>query len=55
MPTVEVDLPGGARRLVQKAEGIAAVIVNGQVTLENGQSTGNLPGQLLRGPGRGGE
>jgi N-acyl-D-aspartate/D-glutamate deacylase len=51
MPTVETDLPGGARRLVQKAEGIAATIVNGQVTLEHGAATGNLPGQLLRGPG----
>ena len=51
MPTVETDLPGGARRLVQKAEGIAATIVNGQVTLENGEATGNVPGQLLRGPG----
>jgi N-acyl-D-aspartate/D-glutamate deacylase len=51
MPTVETDLPGGARRLVQKAEGIAATIVNGQVTLEHGVATGNLPGQLLRGPG----
>ena len=51
MPTVETDLPGGARRLVQKAEGIAATIVNGQVTLENGAATGNVPGQLLRGPG----
>ena len=51
MPTVETDLPGGARRLVQKAEGIAAIIVNGQVTLENGEATGNVPGQLLRGPG----
>ncbi len=51
MPTVETDLPGGARRLVQKAEGIAATIVNGQVTLENGVATGNMPGQLLRGPG----
>ena len=51
MPTVETDLPGGARRLVQKAEGIAATIVNGQVTLENGVATGNVPGQLLRGPG----
>ena len=40
MPTVETDLPGGARRLVQKAEGIAATIVNGQVTLENGEATG---------------
>lgn len=51
MPTVETDLPGGARRLVQKAEGIAATIVNGDVTLENGKATGRLPGVLLRGPG----
>ena len=51
MPTVEMDLPGGARRLVQKAEGVAATIVNGEVTLEHGESTGRLPGVLLRGPG----
>ncbi len=51
MPTVETDLPGGARRLVQKAEGIAAVVVNGQVTLENGDATGRMPGTLLRGRG----
>ena len=51
MPTVESDLPGGARRLVQKAEGIAATIVNGEVTLENGKPTGRLPGALLRGSG----
>ncbi len=51
MPTVQTDLPGGARRLVQKAEGIAAVVVNGQVTLENGESTGRTPGALVRGPG----
>ncbi|HKW91058.1 MAG TPA: amidohydrolase family protein [Methylomirabilota bacterium] len=51
MPTVEADLPGGARRLVQKAEGIAATIVNGEVTLEHGRPTGRLPGVLLRGSG----
>jgi N-acyl-D-aspartate/D-glutamate deacylase len=51
MPTVETDLPGGARRLVQKAEGIAATVVNGQVTLEYGETTGRTPGVLLRGPG----
>jgi N-acyl-D-aspartate/D-glutamate deacylase len=51
MPRVENDLPGGARRLVQKAEGTVATVVNGQVTLENGMATGNLPGVLLRGPG----
>jgi len=55
MPTVETDLPGGARRLVQKAEGIAATVVNGEVTLENGQATGRVPGRLLRGPGARGQ
>jgi N-acyl-D-aspartate/D-glutamate deacylase len=35
---------------VQKAEGIAAVVVNGQATLEDGKATGTTPGQLLRGP-----
>ena len=50
MPTVEKDLPGGSRRLVQKAEGIAATIVNGEVTLEDGKPTGALPGQVLKGP-----
>jgi N-acyl-D-aspartate/D-glutamate deacylase len=51
MPTVETDLPGGARRLVQKAEGIAATVVNGEITLENGETTGRTPGVLLRGRG----
>jgi len=50
IPTVQEDLPGGARRLVQKAEGIAYTIVNGQVTLENGVSTGEYPGQVIKGP-----
>ena len=53
MPTVETDPPGGARRLVQKAEGITATVVNGEVTLENGKATGRAPGRLLRGPGAG--
>jgi len=51
MPTVESDLPGGARRLVQKAEGIAATIVNGAVAFENGEATGAAGGLLLRGRG----
>jgi N-acyl-D-aspartate/D-glutamate deacylase len=50
LPTVEQDLPGGARRLVQKADGIAATIVNGAVALEIGEATGNLAGQVLKGP-----
>ena len=49
LPTVESDLPGGARRLVQKAEGIRATIVNGVVTLENGESTGHFAGEVIKG------
>jgi len=49
LPTVETDLPGGARRLVQKAEGIKATLVNGAVAFENGESTGAYFGQVLKG------
>jgi N-acyl-D-amino-acid deacylase len=50
MPDVVHDLPAGARRLVQRARGFAATIVNGEVLLRDGKPTGNLPGRLLRGP-----
>ena len=50
LPTVEQDLPGGARRLVQKADGIAATIVNGVVAIEEGEPTGHCAGQVMKGP-----
>jgi N-acyl-D-aspartate/D-glutamate deacylase len=50
MPTVEYDLPAGARRLKQKSTGIMATIVNGQVLMRDNEHTGALPGRLLRGP-----
>ena len=49
LPTVETDLPGGARRLVQKAEGIRATLVNGAVAFENGEATGAYAGSVLKG------
>ena len=49
LPTVERDLPGGARRLVQKAEGIKATLVNGTVAFENGEATGAYAGTVLKG------
>ena len=49
LPTVERDLPGGVRRLVQKADGIAATVVNGAVTLRDGEPTGAHSGTLIRG------
>ncbi len=50
MPEVAHDLPAGARRLVQRARGIAATVVNGEIVLRDGKPTGALPGRLLRGP-----
>jgi N-acyl-D-aspartate/D-glutamate deacylase len=50
MPELDYDLPAGARRLKQKATGIMATVVNGEVVLRNNEHTGALPGQLLRGP-----
>ncbi len=49
LPEVAFDLPGGARRLVQRSRGIAATIVNGEILLRDGRPTGALPGRLLRG------
>jgi N-acyl-D-aspartate/D-glutamate deacylase len=43
------DLPGGARRLLQRADGYEATIVSGEVVMERGESTGARPGRLLRG------
>lgn len=50
MPEVRNDLPAGARRLVQKADGISATIVNGVLLMRDGEHTGAYPGKLLRGP-----
>ncbi|MGH8662661.1 MAG: N-acyl-D-amino-acid deacylase family protein [Burkholderiales bacterium] len=50
MPEVVDDLPAGARRLVQRARGMKATVVNGEVLLRDGKHTGALPGRLLRGP-----
>jgi N-acyl-D-aspartate/D-glutamate deacylase len=51
MPEVTHDLPGGARRLRQGAEGIRATVVAGEVVLDEGEFTGRLPGRLLRDTG----
>ncbi len=42
------DFPGGEWRRVQRAEGYRAVVLNGEVTFEDGRETGALPGRLLR-------
>jgi N-acyl-D-aspartate/D-glutamate deacylase len=35
---------------VQRARGLSATVVNGEILLRDGKHTGALPGQLLRGP-----
>ena len=50
MPEVVNDLPAGARRLKQYADGIKATVVNGATVLKNNEHTGALTGRVLRGP-----
>lgn len=50
MPELVNDLPAGAQRLKQTSRGISHTIVNGRVLLRNNEPTGDLPGQLVRGP-----
>jgi len=48
VPRLVDDLPGGGLRLEQRAEGFRATIVNGAVTIRDGEHVGALPGRLLR-------
>ncbi len=43
------DLPRGQRRLLQRAEGIVDVLVNGAPVVADGAPTGRRPGRVLRG------
>ena len=45
---VAEDLPGGEWRRIQKSKGYNWILVNGEVTFEDGQPTGALPGKFLR-------
>jgi N-acyl-D-aspartate/D-glutamate deacylase len=48
-PTKVADLPGGASRLIQRADGYVKTIKGGTVTFDGGEHTGATPGELLRG------
>ena len=48
-PQVRYDLPGGGRRLDQKATGFVATIVSGDVIRRSDDATGARPGRLVRG------
>jgi N-acyl-D-aspartate/D-glutamate deacylase len=47
-PELRFDLPAGASRILQPAEGYAATLVGGVVTRRDDQDTGERPGRLVR-------
>ena len=47
-PTLVHDFPQGAPRFIQKARGFKATIVNGEVSLRDGELTGTRAGEVLR-------
>ena len=48
VPEMAYDLPAGGKRLLQRAHGYRATVVSGQITYEDGEPTGALPGRLVR-------
>ena len=48
-PQMVYDLPAAGPRLIQRATGYHATLLRGQVTFEEGETTGALPGKLVRG------
>jgi N-acyl-D-aspartate/D-glutamate deacylase len=47
-PVLRHDLPAGASRIVQSAEGYLATVVNGVITRRDDSDTGARPGRLAR-------
>ena len=48
-PEMVFDLPANGRRFVQRADGYKFTIVSGEVTFQDGESTGAMPGKVVRG------
>ena len=48
-PEAVHDLPAGGKRLVQRVEGYRYTLKSGEVTFDDGEFTGALPGTLVRG------
>jgi len=49
-PKMVWDLPGNGNRLIQEIDGYRYTVKSGEVTYEEGQPTGAMPGSLVRGP-----
>ena len=48
VPEMIHDLPAGGRRLIQRVDGYRYTVCSGEVTWEDGEATGAMPGKLLR-------
>jgi N-acyl-D-aspartate/D-glutamate deacylase len=42
------DMPGGASRLISRADGYRYTVVNGQVVMCDGEQTNACPGRVLK-------
>ncbi|HEX7248810.1 MAG TPA: amidohydrolase family protein, partial [Burkholderiales bacterium] len=47
-PERRYDLPGGAKRMVMRSQGVEMTLVNGEITWEKGALTGARAGKVLR-------
>jgi len=47
-PEIVHDFPGGAPRFIQKSVGYRATLVNGRVSVLDGEHTGARAGSILR-------
>ncbi len=47
-PEMVNDLPGGEKRLIQRAIGVKTTMVNGAILVQDGEHTGTFPGRVLR-------
>ena len=47
-PEIVHDFPGGAPRYIQRSKGFAATVVNGEVSVLDGELTGTRAGRILR-------
>ncbi len=47
-PEMVNDLPGGEKRLIQRAVGVKMTMVNGAILVQDGEHTGAFPGRVLR-------
>jgi len=48
-PEMVFDLPANGRRFVQRVDGYKYTIVSGEVTYQDGDATGAMPGKVVRG------